>query len=198
MINSPSGATHASVLLEPLVPVLAGSEKTAPFFVRVMPLTAEPDGGGGGFLDITACNNTNRADLFVFDPATGGSTDLGKAIGPGDYGVRALTVGRDGKIYGGTGYYEGDAQFFVYDPAARRLLSKRAAIGGQNYINALTTGADGKIYGGTGNEGRLFVYNPADGSLVDKGSDMEGWGVSCASRKACRSPMIRCRCTTAR
>ena len=121
----------------------------------------------------------NIGHLFVFDPATGRSTDLGKAIGPGDYGVRALTVGRDGKIYGGTGYYEGDAQFFVYDPAARRLLSKRAAIGGQNYINALTTGADGKIYGGTGNEGRLFVYNPADGSLVDKGSDMEGWGVTC-------------------
>jgi N-acetyl-gamma-glutamyl-phosphate reductase len=38
-------------------------------FVRVMPL-ADPDTLAGGFFDVTACNDTNRADLFVFANAT--------------------------------------------------------------------------------------------------------------------------------
>ena len=38
-------------------------------FVRVMPL-ADPDTLAGGFFDVTACNDTNRADVFVFANAT--------------------------------------------------------------------------------------------------------------------------------
>ena len=38
-------------------------------FVRVMPL-ADPDTLNGGFFDVTACNDTNRADVFVFANAT--------------------------------------------------------------------------------------------------------------------------------
>ena len=34
-------------------------------FVRVMPLS-DPDTLGSGFFDVQACNDTNRADLFVF------------------------------------------------------------------------------------------------------------------------------------
>jgi N-acetyl-gamma-glutamyl-phosphate reductase len=34
-------------------------------FVRVMPL-ADPETLAGGFFDVTACNDSNRADLFVF------------------------------------------------------------------------------------------------------------------------------------
>lgn len=34
-------------------------------FVRVMPLS-DPDTLAGGFFDVQACNDTNRADLFVF------------------------------------------------------------------------------------------------------------------------------------
>ena len=38
-------------------------------FVRVMPL-ADPDTLAGGFFDVMACNDTNRADVFVFANAT--------------------------------------------------------------------------------------------------------------------------------
>ena len=38
-------------------------------FVRVMPL-ADPQTLADGFFDLTACNDTNRADLFVFANAT--------------------------------------------------------------------------------------------------------------------------------
>ncbi len=38
-------------------------------FVRVMPL-ADPDTLAGGFFDVTACNDSNRAELFVFANAT--------------------------------------------------------------------------------------------------------------------------------
>ena len=37
-------------------------------FVRVMPLS-DPDTLAGGFLDVQACNDTNRVDLFVFAAA---------------------------------------------------------------------------------------------------------------------------------
>jgi N-acetyl-gamma-glutamyl-phosphate reductase len=41
-------------------------------FVRVLPFDAEAQEGlDEGFLDITACNGTNRADLFVFGSAEG-------------------------------------------------------------------------------------------------------------------------------
>lgn len=39
-------------------------------FVRVMPLN-DPDTMGEGTFDVQACNDTNRADLFVFADATG-------------------------------------------------------------------------------------------------------------------------------
>lgn len=38
-------------------------------FVRVMPLS-DPDTLAGGFFDVTACNDTNQADVFVFANAT--------------------------------------------------------------------------------------------------------------------------------
>jgi N-acetyl-gamma-glutamyl-phosphate reductase len=38
-------------------------------FVRVMPL-ADPETLAGGFFDVTACNDSNRADLFVFASPT--------------------------------------------------------------------------------------------------------------------------------
>mgnify|MGYP000730903120 CR=1 FL=1 len=37
-------------------------------FVRVMPLS-DPETLAGGFLDVQACNDTNRVDLFVFAAA---------------------------------------------------------------------------------------------------------------------------------
>ena len=119
----------------------------------------------------------NVGHLFVYDPATGQSTDLGKAAGDGEYGVHALVLGRDGRLYGGTTNIQGASQLFVYDPVARRLVSKRAAIPGES-IEALIAGPDGKIYGGTDGAGHLFVYNPASGSLTDKGAAMDGWGIN--------------------
>jgi outer membrane protein assembly factor BamB len=110
--------------------------------------------------------------LFVYDPATGESTDLGKPVGEGDYGVWALTVGHDGLIYGGT--YKADGQLFAYDPVALELVHTQTAVPGEYYIPSLLTGPDGMIYGGTGGQGHLFVYNPDGGSLSDEGSSMDG------------------------
>ena len=68
---------HSGLAVETFLPVGQLARKVSPAlvqatlaahyageeFVRVMPLTGEPD---GGFMDITACNNTNRVDVFVF------------------------------------------------------------------------------------------------------------------------------------
>lgn len=72
---------HSGLAVETFLPVAQLARKVSPAmihatltahyageqFVRVMPLTSEPE---GGFLDITACNNTNRADIFVFGHET--------------------------------------------------------------------------------------------------------------------------------
>jgi hypothetical protein len=113
--------------------------------------------------------------LFVYDPATGASTDLGQAVSGID-NVRSLTVA-GGKVYGGTGEYGVDGHLFSYNPASGAKTDLGVAVAGEYYIYALTTGSDGKIYGGTGSNGHLFTYNPANGAFSDKGTGAPGWAI---------------------
>jgi len=56
----PAGTTGAR-LQEALAAHYAGER-----FVQVMPLGGDPSTVDGGFFDVQACNDTNRADVFVF------------------------------------------------------------------------------------------------------------------------------------
>ena len=109
--------------------------------------------------------------LFVFDPATESSTDLGQAL-PTMVEIRALTS-YGGKVFGGTA---GTGQLFVFDPATGVTTDLGIPVAGDYNINALVAGTDGRIYGGTGG-GHLFVYDPVSGGTTDLGTDAPGWGI---------------------
>mgnify|MGYP001293056611 CR=1 FL=1 len=110
--------------------------------------------------------------LFVYNPATGLSTDLGQAVAGID-NVKSLTVS-GGKIYGGTGEYGVNAHLFAYNPANGSRIDLGVAVVGEYYINVLTTGTDGRIYGGTSPSGHLFVYDPTTDTFSDKGTAAPG------------------------
>lgn len=116
----------------------------------------------------------DAAHLFVYNPANGSMADLGTPAA-GERGIYALVTGADGKIYGGTGYAEG--RLFVYNPATSGLADLGRAVSGDSSIYALSLGLDGKIYGGTYGSGHFFIYNPADGTKVDKGTSAPGYSI---------------------
>ncbi len=94
---------------------------------------------------------------------------------PGIAGVDTLTVGGDGKIYGGI---NGNGHVFAYDPATDTFADKGQAVAGHTRVTALVAFRS-KIYGGTDGRaadasGRLFVYDLATASFVDLGTPVEG------------------------
>lgn len=132
-------------------------------------------GGGGQLFAYDPANHPYRS------PGTATSTAIIPALrpladAPNTYEVYALTVGQDGRVYGGGGY---EGQFFAYDPATGAIVGKWQAAPPERYVYSLTTGADGKIYGGTSDwfyhSGRLFVYDPVTGDPpVDLGQAIHG------------------------
>lgn len=96
---------------------------------------------------------------------------------PGWAIIYDLTTGKDGKIYGGSGYGidvgRDYAHLFVYDPATGTVTSLAQMLDQQGIIR-LTTGLDGRIYFGVFPMGHLFIYDPATGQINDLGRPVEG------------------------
>jgi hypothetical protein len=81
--------------------------------------------------------------------------------------IRALTAGRDGKIYGIAGRADVFSRLFVYDPRDRSLRDlgiletsiPRPWVGQR--FDAMATGANGEIFIGEADRiSHLFVYYP--------------------------------------
>lgn len=109
---------------------------------------------------------TSDGYLFSYNPQEMRIVNLGKVIR--QYRIRALTAGKDNKIYGIAGEENGIAHFFVYDPISRGLTDL-----GMPHVNgtpklwtgyefdSMVTGDDGVIYAGESDRiSHLFIYYP--------------------------------------
>jgi hypothetical protein len=83
---------------------------------------------------------------------------------PGEYYVRALTLGADGRLYGGTGSDRG--WLFAYDPDTGETIHFGRAAWGTNTIRDLTSSADGLLYGAGVD---LFTLEVPDPDYSDSG-----------------------------
>jgi hypothetical protein len=106
--------------------------------------------------------------LFSFDPVAGQVISLGKPTSQPR--TRAITVGRDGRVYGISGRVGGAAHLFRYDPASGDLrdLGIPLAYSDQEWcgyeFDCMITGSSGEIYMGESDRiGHLFIYYPAIG-----------------------------------
>ncbi len=107
--------------------------------------------------------------LFYYDLDSGETVALGMPVSARSE-VTALTLGRDGLVYGTAGV---GAALFAYDPG--RAWSpgtgpqdnprELAALGSESFAAGLACGADGRVYAGTSPGGYVFVYDPSSGSL---------------------------------
>jgi len=125
-----------------------GTVDAYPHLVRdqsVVALAALPDGrlvggtsvGGGGGSHATE----KEAKLFLWDAEK--REKLFEIVpAPGQGGISALAVGRDGLVYGFAG-----PTMFVFDPATQKMLeTAEHGLGGVIY-NAVGPGPDGELYG---------------------------------------------------
>jgi len=104
-----------------------------------------------------------RDHLHRYTP--GGSVqDLGVPI-PGAY-ISNLAPAPSGRIYGIAGM-----RLFSYEPASASFADHGLFGTYVSWRTGLTVADDGRVYGGydSDSEGRLFVYDPGTGLLVDKG-----------------------------
>ena len=144
--------------LEARIPSLAGRQ----VYNKVDALAVDRSSGkmyGGGTAD---------GVLFSFDPATGRMISLGKPTSQPR--TRAITVGRDHRVYGISGRQGGAAHLFKYDPAVGDLrdLGIPLAHSDQEWrgyeFDSMITGSSGEIYMGESDRiSHLFIYHPAIG-----------------------------------
>lgn len=128
--------------------------------------------------------------FFTYDPQKSwdpGNTplnnpyDMGPAIPnpsyPSEAIIYAVSAGKDGKIYGGTGYAmdvaRDYAHLFKYDPVTKQTTDL-AFFAGEVGIITLAVGTDGKVYGSLTPSGKLFVYDPLTGNVTQLGIPLPG------------------------
>lgn len=110
---------------------------------------------------------TSEGYLFRFDPVTEKLDNLGKPWVP--LRIRALSTGKDGKIYGMAGEKVYGCRLFSYDPQ-RGAYNDLGAISVNNppyyqwklvQADAMVTGLEGSIYiGESERKAHLFIFNP--------------------------------------
>ena len=103
--------------------------------------------------------------LFIFNPFEKTITSLGK---PTDQTrIRALTIGKDGRVFGIAGETDGCAHLFSYNPETRELKDLGVPLAavetpwyGYQFESAVT-GKDGEIYLGESDRiSHLWIYFP--------------------------------------
>ena len=104
-----------------------------------------------------------REHLHRYTPG-GGVQDLGMPI-PGSY-ISRLAVAPSGRIYGIAGI-----RLFSFNPGTGGFSDHGIISTNTPDRSGLTVADDGRVYGSYVNntEGRLFVYDPATGFILDKG-----------------------------
>lgn len=152
----PDGETLRQLDIE--IPCLAGRQ----LYNKVDSMALDGSTGviyGGGTAD---------GVLFRLDPASMRITSLGKPTSQPR--VRAIAVGRDGKVYGIAGRRGGTAHLFRYDPSTCDLrdLGIPLAHSDQYWhgyeFDSMVTGKDGEIYMGESDRiSHLFIYYPPVG-----------------------------------
>ncbi len=103
--------------------------------------------------------------LFIFNPCERTITALGKPID--QIRIRALTVGRDGRVFGIAGEAGSCAHLFTYEPLTRELRDLGVPLAtvetpwyGYEF-GAAATGKDGEIYLGEADRiSHLWIYYP--------------------------------------
>jgi len=108
---------------------------------------------------------TSDGLLFIFNPAEESVVCLGKPVE--EPGLRALTVGKDGRVFGIGGAKGGCAHLFCYHPQTRELRDlgmPLASVETRWYgyeFEAAVSGKDGEIYLGESDRiSHLFIYYP--------------------------------------
>ncbi|UCH33602.1 MAG: hypothetical protein JSV65_13660 [Armatimonadota bacterium] len=147
-------ATEGLDRLDVFIPSLAGLEH----YNRLDSAAADPVTG-------VVYGGTRDGLVFSFDPESMSFVALGKPVA--QPGLRALTVGADGRVFGVGGDPGGMAHLFCYDPETRDLrdlgipmaTSERYWHGYE--FGAACTGRFGEIYLGESDRiSHLFIYHP--------------------------------------
>lgn len=87
--------------------------------------------------------------------------NVSKPIPPGETAIFSMCLGKDGRIYGGTGGEK--AHLFVYDPfPTNDHVIDIGIIGKEKYTVGLIPLENGKIIGAANPGGIIFSYDPAD------------------------------------
>lgn len=151
-------------------------------------------GGGTRSSGNHNCAAIGYANFAIYDPGRPWNPGSGTSSNPRDLGqavsfsgevygypivVHDLATAPDGKIYGCTGYRDGEndeyyAYLFVYDPQTGQINNLDHPIPNQSSITRLAIASDGIIYGvilgpRTGYRpppGKLFSYNPASATFA--------------------------------
>lgn len=108
------------------------------------------DGGNRTYVD---------SHLFIYNSTTGIFMDLGQPVA-GEMASK-ITLGKDGKIYGGT---SPNGYLFTYDPESKAFTIIGQPVQGEGTASIIT-GNDGKIYFSL--SGSLYVFNPATSKIDD-------------------------------
>ncbi|MGA1840407.1 MAG: hypothetical protein ACMUIU_07255 [bacterium] len=163
-------------------------------------------GGGTRSSGDHDCKSIGYANFAIYDPDRPWNPGQGSNANPRDLGqavnfsgevegypivVHDLATAPNGKIYGCTGYRDGQsgeyyANLFVYDPQTDTIENLGQPISNQSSITRLAIAPDGIIYGvilgpRTGYRpppGKLFSYDPASASftMINTPSSIEGAG----------------------
>jgi hypothetical protein len=123
-------------------------------------------------------------DLFSLTRESGGEIPYGQTA------ITSLTLGPDGRVYGGTSADRPGKECYLFRLGADsvEVLGRLSpALPGQQKIwHSLLAGADGSLYGGTWTDslpgsrrpsGHLFRYETASGRVTDLGVVAEGEGI---------------------
>jgi hypothetical protein len=107
---------------------------------------------------------TNNGHLFIYDPATRQTVDVGRPT-TSTWQIAALATGHDGLVYGGTtSYYSGQAALYAYDPALNSFTFITTPLTKTYGVGAVVATPDGLIYAGFDN--RLVIFDPVQRHLT--------------------------------
>ncbi len=99
---------------------------------------------------------TNNGHIFVYDPATDQTLDVGKPT-TSTARITTLITHSNGLIYGGTFAYRAPGTLFEFDPAHNTLASIQTPLTQTYSIDALSVAPNGSIYIGAPQNLLLFM-----------------------------------------
>lgn len=111
---------------------------------------------------------TNSGRLFIYNPATGETWDVGRPVSD-TLQIAALALGRNGLVYGGTSSHHKRATLFAFDPATGVITDVGTPLPQASLVGALTVAQDGRVYAGV--DCALVMYDPSTGRTTRADSE---------------------------